>query len=179
MAISVRYPLEVKFGNGSTALTTDNTWTERLLVVETDRSETEIRDMLSREGFGEVTMEYPKSGRLGRGMSKRFKDWQVHIRLFQHGNNIQIDGEVEVSAEYCEHLTHGWLPAFDLCADMIRRHFGGFWVYHKGYRQYVTGLVREYVLSLGDPESKTSVAGLAVAAGLALGVGLLVALSKD
>lgn len=178
MPVSVRYPLEVKLEDGTTIRTDNNTWMERHLVIETDRSEKDVRHILSKEGFKETSIEYPKSGRLGHGMVKEFKDWQVHIRLFRHGGNIQIDGEVEVSKKYFEHLTHDWLPAFDFCADIIRKYFDGFWVYHKGYGQYATGLRREIALSLGDPKSKTSVVGLAAGVGLAIGAGLLIALSK-
>ena len=120
LSISVRYPREVEFEDGVIVPTTKDTWMQRHLVVETDRSEKEVRNVLSKEGFEETSIESPKSGRLGRGMVKKFRDWQIHVRLFRHDGNIQIDGEVEVSNEYCEHLTHGWLPAFDLCADIIR-----------------------------------------------------------
>ena len=178
MPISVRYPQIVGFEDGTRIRTNDRTWMERYLVVETDRSEEEIRDMLYDEGFEETSLEYPKSGRLGSGMTKKVDGWQVHVRLFPHGDNIQMDGEVEVASGYLEHLTHGWLPAFDLCADMVRRHFGGFWVYHKKRRRYVTDIVRDHTLRLGEPESKTSVGILLVAAGLALGAGLLAALSR-
>ena len=178
MPISVRYPQIVGFGDGTRIRTNDHTWKERRLVVETDRSEAEIRDMLYDEGFGETSLEYPKSGRLGSGMTKKFDDWQVHVRLFPHGGNIQLDGEVEVESGYLEHLTHGWLPAFDLCADMVRRHFGGFWAYHKKRRRYVTDIVQERTLRLGEPGSKTGVGTGLLVVGAALGLGLLAALSK-
>lgn len=174
----MRYPTKVKLDNGTTVQTTENTWKERHLVIETDRSEKDVRYILSKEGFKETDIEYPKSGRLGRGMIKEFEDWQVHVRLFQHNDNIQIDGEVEVSIKYFEHLTHDWLPAFDFCADIFREYFNGFYVYHQKYERYLTDLWDETVLSIGDPESKTSVVGLAVGAGLAIGAGLLIAWSK-
>ena len=178
MSISVRYPLEVKLQDGSAIRTDKDTWTDRHLVVETDRSEEDVRNVLSKEGFKETRLEYPKSGRLGHGMIKEFEDWQVHVRLFRHGKNIQIDGEVEVSRKYVEHLTHDWLPAFDFCADIIRVHFGRFWAYHRGYGQYATNLGRQIVLILEDPESKTDAVMLAVGAGLAIGAGLALALSE-
>lgn len=177
MAVSVSYPKAVVFQDGSSAKTTADTWTKRQLVVETDQSEMEVRDMLAMEGFEETSMEYPKPGRLGRGMVKRFKDWQVHVRLFQHGDNIQIDGEVEVSKEYLEHLTYDWIPALDECFRMIRRHFGRVWIYHKGYHRYVARVVWER-LSLDDPESKTSAAAVGVGIGALALVALLAAFSK-
>ena len=53
MPISVRYPQIVGFEDGTRIRTNDRTWMERYLVVETDRSEAEIRDMLYDEGFEE------------------------------------------------------------------------------------------------------------------------------
>ena len=179
MPLSVRYPQEVELVDGTVISATDDTWRERHLVVETDRSEEEVRDVLYEEGFEETDMEFRKSGSLGRGMVRKHKDWQAHVRFFPHDGNIQIDGEVEVSKKYVEHLTHDWLPALDLCADIIWKHFGSFLVYHKKYRQYVADLDFERTLKLGDPKSKTSAAGLV--AGIALGaiaVGLLAAASK-
>lgn len=173
----MQYPLEVTLEDGTTIRTNEETWQERHLVIETDRSERDVRNMLYKEGFKETSMEYPKSGRLGHGMVKEFKNWQVHVRLYRHNDNIQIDGEVEVSKKYVEHLTYDWLPAFDFCAHIIRKHFGGFWVFHEEYGQYATNLGREIVLSLGDPKSKTNVAMLVAGAGL-IGLGLLAALSK-
>ena len=177
MPASVRYPSGVKLQDGTTIQTTKDTWLKRRLVIETDRSEKDVRNILSKEGFGETGMEYPKSGRLGRGMVKEFGDWQVHVRLFRHGENIQIDGEVEVSKKYCEHLTHGWLPAFAFCADVFRKHFGEFWVYHNEYEQYVRNPLQDIVLSLGDPEHKTSTAGVAIGVALVV-IGLLIAMYK-
>ena len=174
MTVSVRYPQTVELEDGTLIQTDQCTWESRQLVAETDKSEVEIRGMLVKEGFGETVMENPKSGRIGRGMVKRFKDWQIHVRLFQNGDSIQIDGEVEVSKAYCEHLTHGWVPALMLCASMVKHHFGGVRIYHRGYQKYVAKTVREYVLRLRDPKSKTSVA-VVVAAIVAVPVALCLA----
>lgn len=179
MTVSVSYPEEVEFPDKTMAETTDETWNKRQLVAETDRSESEVRAMLKKEGFVKSTMEYNKPGRLGSGMEKKFKDWQVHIRLFRHGKHIQIDGEVEVSADYFEHLTHGWLPALNICVEMVRRNFGRCWVYHTKYHQYVTGWVRERILRLVEPESKTSVIQIVAAAGVVACIVILAVMSKD
>ncbi len=180
MTVSALYPQDVALLDGTIVQTTDETWDKRQLVVETDRSESEVRGMLRKEGFVESTMEYNKPGRLGSGMEKKFQDWQVHVRLFRHGEHIQIDGEIEVSGNYWEHLTHGWLPALKICVDMVSKHFTKCWVYHKKYRQYVTGWAYEHVLRLVEPKSKTDVVMTVAIAGVAVAcIVLLASLSKS
>ncbi len=45
-----------------------------------------------------------------------------------------------------------------MISDTISNRLGTAKIYHKGYQKYVKNTVLEYVLELGDPESKTSVA---------------------
>ena len=45
-----------------------------------------------------------------------------------------------------------------MISDTISNHLGTARIYHSGYQKYVRNTVREYILELGDPESKTSVA---------------------
>ncbi len=169
MPVTVSYPQVVEFHDRTRVRTTDHTWRNRYLMAETDMPERAVRAMLRKEGFVTSTMEYNKPGRLGHGMEKKYGDWQLHVRLFRHGRNIQIDGEVEVSGDYLEHLTHGWLPALDICIDMIKRHFGRCWVYHKKRRLYVTWM-RKHVLRLDEPGTKTGVAEVVAALALAAAV---------
>ena len=180
MPMSLLYPQVVEFEDGSRALITDDDIENRSLVVETDKSETMIRRMLAKSGFGETVMEFSKPGQIGRGMVKRINDSQIHIKLFQHGNMIQLDGELEVSKAYVEHLTHGWIPAIQECANMVVRHFGGVKTFHKGYGKYVKKTLSKRLLSLPDPKSKTSVVAVVlVGAGIALAGAGLVKIAHD
>ena len=77
----------------------------------------------------QTVVEFSKPGQIGNGMVRRINDLQIHIRLFRHGDRIQLDGELEVSKAYVEHLTHGWIPALQECADMIVHYFGGVRIY--------------------------------------------------
>ena len=54
MTVSVSYPQEVEFPDDTVVETTDETWNKRQLVAETDRSESEVRAMLKKEGFVKV-----------------------------------------------------------------------------------------------------------------------------
>lgn len=162
MAIQAPYSQAVVLADGSMIQITEDDWRRRQLVVETDRVETDraevkVRSAFAANGFRPTILEFVKDGQPGRGMVKRLKDWQVHVRLYRNGRHIQIDGEVEVSNSYVEHLGHGWISGFTTCADIIGRHSGRYWTYHKGYKKYVSRIINESVLRLAEPQSKTSV----------------------
>ena len=164
MVYSITYPKIVELGDGTRVQITKTDWKNRQLVVETDKSEMEVRKMFKAEGFHTPILELPKKDRLGYGMVKRIDDWQIHFRLFKHDDHIQIDGEVEISSAFLEHLKHGWIPALNECVDAIGHHFGKYWLYHKGHGKYVRSIVSVSTLELPDPEFKTStVAVVAVA----------------
>ena len=133
MAYSISYPRIVELEDGAQILITNTDWKNRHLVVETNKSETDVRNMFAKEGFKQTDLEFIKKGQIGRGMVKRINDWQIHFRFFHHNDRIQIDGEVEVSNTYIEHLTHGWISALKECMDIVVRHFDKCWLYHKGY----------------------------------------------
>ena len=162
MSIQITYPEIVEMVDGSIIEVTEDDWARRNLVVETDMPERAVRAAFAASGFRQNMTEYNKKGQIGRGMVKKIGDWQVHIRLYRHSGRIQIDGEVEVSSEYLEHLNHGWISGFAETMDIIQRHFETLWVYHKGRRQYVRHIMKETILDLTEPKSKTHVALLAI-----------------
>ncbi len=165
MSITIPYPKIIQFTDGTQLELTEEDWKKRKLVVETDKTEQEVREIFYKEGFTKAGMEIVKDGQIGDGLIRKFEDWQVHVRLFHNGNHVQLDAEAEVSSKYIEHLTHGWISAFKESWAIIERHFGQLWVYHKGVRKYVTRVIQEGILELQEPKSKTDVA-LTIGAGV-------------
>jgi len=165
MSVTITYPKIVELVDGTQIEITEDVWKNRYLAVETDKSEQEVRFIFEKEGFKTTLKEFTKNGQLGSGMVKKIQDWQIHFRFFQHDDHIQIDGEVEVSGDYVEHLTHGWISAFKESVDIVSRHFGTLWVYHKQLKKYVAKIIQEAILELPEPKSKTDV----VKAGLVVG----------
>lgn len=162
MAISVPYPDLVELEDGTLSPVTKSSWMGRELVVESALPEGDIREAFGDEGFGDSSLEIPKEGQLGRGMVRAMGDWQTHFRLYGSGDRILIDGETEISCRYVEHLTHGWVPALEECTDILSWHRPGtFRVYHRGAGQYVGRIVKRSMLRLGEPQTKTEVAGAA------------------
>ena len=168
MSIKVSYPKTVRMTDNSIVQTSDSTWKNRLLAVETNSSETDVRNVFIREGFKENIMEFVKKGQIGHGMVKMAKGWQIHIRLFRRDSNIQIDSEIEVSNNYFEHLGHGWIPGLWYCFNIMKRYFDKVKIYDKGSRQYVKQITRMCSLSLKDPKTKTSVLTTVLLSGAAV-----------
>ena len=176
MTISVSYPQLVKLEDGKQIELTNETWEKRLLVVESDKTEYEVRQIFKKEGFENAGIrEFIKNGQLGSGLIKKIKDWQIHVRFFTHNNRIQIDGEVEVSNDYFEHLTHGWISAFKESWNIVLKHFGKLWVFHKGHGKYVIQVLREGVLSLSEPKSKTDWVALGLTLFVVIAAGAVIA----
>ena len=156
MSINLKYPKIIELDDGNQISLTHNEWKKRSLVTETDRSESEVRKMLMKNGFNNAGIwEFKKPQQLGGGLIKKINDWQIHIRLYLHENYIQLDAEAELSNDYLEHLSHGWISAFQTCMNIIRNNFDNVWVYHKGIKQYVTKIVSNTILTLNDSQSKT------------------------
>ena len=51
MSINLKYPKIVELDDGKQISLTHNDWEKRSLVIETDRTESEVRKMLVKEGF--------------------------------------------------------------------------------------------------------------------------------
>ena len=88
MSITIAYPQIVQFVDGTQLELTDDDWKKRLLVVETNRAEKEIREIFQKENFANSGAEFIKDGQLGSGLVRKFGNWKVHVRLFQHLDNI-------------------------------------------------------------------------------------------
>ncbi len=155
MTVSISYPQTVELEDGTMVQMAEDSWRSRQLVVETDKSESDVRDIFAREGFRKAGMEFTKKGQLGRGVVKRIGDWQIHFRFYRHGDRIQLDGEVEVSSEYIEHLTYRWIPALKEGMSIILHYFGTLWIYHNKSQKYVKKIIEESILQLPEPKTKT------------------------
>ena len=85
MSINLKYPKIIELDDGNQISLTHNEWKKRSLVTETDRSESEVRKMLMKNGFNNAGIwEFKKPQQLGGGLIKKINDWQIHIRLDLH-----------------------------------------------------------------------------------------------
>ena len=173
MSIRIKYPKTVRLTSGKIITLDDDVWKKRLLMLETKHSEQDVRKTLINEGYcEEELLEIKKKYQLGNGFIKKIDPWQIHIRLFQHNKNIQLDAEAELSNNYLEHLEHGWVSAFNEIANITKKHFGEIFIYHKGVGEYVSEILQETVLTLKDANSKTDYKQIAAYSALGMLFGL-------
>ncbi len=172
----------MQLDDGSILELTEETWKQRQLVIVTDKAENEVRQIFHTEDFIDSTFakEIVKPNQLGSGVKKKVGIWQVHVRFFPHGEKIAIDAEAELADDYgMEHLTHGWISAFNETWNIIQRRVGKMWVFHKGVGKYVVKVVTQATLQLKDPKTKTDPKMVALAAvGIVLGIVLIASALK-
>ena len=175
MSIRIKYPKIIKLTSGKIITLDDDVWEKRLLMLETKHSEQDVRKILINEGYyEEELLEFKKESQLGNGFIKKIDPWQIHIRLFQHNKNIQLDAEAELSNSYLEHLDHGWVSAFNEIVNITKKHFGEIVIYHKGAGEYVSEIIQETVLTLKDANSKTNYKHVAVSFAFGVMVGAVI-----
>ncbi len=65
-----------------------------------------MRKILFDEGFTTVKFEHKQPFQIGDGLSLKLKKpWEMHVRLFSNTkDSISIQGEVEISRDYLQHL---------------------------------------------------------------------------
>ena len=118
------------------------------LMVKIKRDEM-IRALVS-EGFRRVKLENRKPSQIGNGFSKRLaKPWEMHVRLLQLQQGlIAIQGEVEISRRYIQHIRSVRSPVIYEIESIIRRHSVEYQICHSKMRDYNSGIVVNHQRSL-------------------------------
>jgi len=101
-----RYPKKMSFLKGlqESIKSEDIQFDHLSLLVKIKKDE--IIKTLILEGFSKVKFENKKPGQIGNGFTKKLKKpWEIHIRLlYMHQGLIAIQGEVEISRRYIQHI---------------------------------------------------------------------------
>ena len=181
MSTNIKYPKIIELSNGKEILVTNDDWENHLLVIETDKSESEVRKILEKEGYENTSLlKFNKSEQLGGGLVKKINDWQIYIKLYNHHDHIQLDVEVKLSDDYAGDVTYGWITGFRESWNIINKNFGNVWIYHKGNKKYVKKIISETILTLNPSQSKINYKLLMVSGifGAIVGAGLVYAYKK-
>ena len=156
MSIHIKYPKIIELSDGKEMLVTNDDLENHLLVIETDKSESEVRTILEKEGYKNTNLlKLNKTNQLGNVLVKKINDWQIYTRLYKHKDHIQLDVEVKLSDNYVGDTTYGWITGFQESWNIISKNFGNVWIYHKGNKKYVKKIISETILTLNPSQSKT------------------------
>ena len=107
MEYITRYPKTVSLEDGEdNKIHVDKkTGVEELHLIVKESAE-KMKKILFEEGFTTVKFEHKQPLQIGDGLSLKLKKpWEMHVRLFSNTkNSISIQGEVEISRDYLQHL---------------------------------------------------------------------------
>ena len=155
MSTNIKYPKIIELNDGKEILVTNDDWENHLLVIETDKSESEVREILEKEGYKNTNLlKFNKSNQLGNVLVKKINDWQIYIRLYKHQDHIQLDVEAKLSDNYVGDMAYGWITGFQESWKIINKNFGNVWIYHKGNKKYVKKIIADTILTPNPSQSK-------------------------
>ena len=113
-----------------------------------------IRKILFEEGFTTVKFEHKQPLQIGNGLSLKLKKpWEMHVRLFSNTkDSISIQGEVEISRDYLQHLFSQRTAVIYEIETILKRHSIKYEVLNKRISRYVNKVLDEYKIKLVTPD---------------------------
>ncbi len=120
------------------------------LMVKTKKDE--IVRALLQEGFKAVKLENKKPNQIGCGMTKKLaKPWEMHVRLFDMHGRIAIQGEVEISRRYIQHIRSVRSPVIYELESILAKHKIEYQIWNAKIRDYITKVIDNHEIKLQAP----------------------------
>ena len=155
MQYVTKYPKTVSFGNGDdNKIHVDKkTGVEELHLIVKESAE-KMRKILFNEGFTTVKFEHKQPLQIGDGLSLKLKKpWEMHVRLFSNTkNSISIQGEVEISRDYLQHLFSQRTAVIYEIETILKRNGIKYDILNKRISKYVNKVLDEYRIELTTPD---------------------------
>ncbi len=123
---------------------------ESLYLVVRNNAEDIIR-ILRSEGFHRLHIcEFKKPLQIGSGFTKMLsKGWEMHVRLIDMREGwIAIQGEVEISRRYVQHMFSQRSPVVHEIADMLKRNGIDYKIWNEKLNEYVSHIVDNHQIKL-------------------------------
>jgi len=113
----------------------------------------ELLKIFKSEGFTRVKFEHKKPLQIGHGLNLKLKKpWEMHIRFVELKKGlIAIQGEVEVSRDYLQHLFCQNTPVIYEIEEMLKKHQVDYQIWNKRISKYVHSIVDNYKIKLSTP----------------------------
>src|SRR5918996_2441767 len=149
-----RYPKKMSFLKGlqESPKSEDIQFDHLSLLVKIKKDE--IIRTLILEGFSKVKFENKKPGQIGNGFSKKLKKpWEIHVRLLDMQQGlIAIQGEVEISRRYIQHIRSVRAPVIYEIESILKKHRIEYKIWHAKMRQYITSVIDNHQITLSAPK---------------------------
>lgn len=148
---SVLYPKTVGLMKGLLHfIKRDEIQSESLYLVVRNSTEEIIR-MLRNEGFHKLLFcEHKKPLQIGSGFTKMLnRTWEMHVRLIQMKEGwIAIQGEVEISRRYIQHMFSQRSPVVYEIANMLKKNGIDYKIWNERVNEYVSNVVDNHHIKL-------------------------------
>ena len=155
MEYVTKYPKTVLFGEGeNNKIHVDKkTGVEELHLIVKE-SANKMRRILFQEGFTAVKFEHKQPLQIGDGLSLKLKKpWEMHVRLFRETKDtISIQGEVEISRDYLQHLFSQRTAVIYEIETILKRNGIKYEILNKRISKYIHKILDEYKIKLVTPD---------------------------
>ena len=113
----------------------------------------ELVRIFKSEGFTRVKFEHKKPSQIGHGLNLKLgKPWEMHVRFVEIKKGlVAIQGEVEVSRDYLQHLFSQNTPVVYEIEELLRKNRVGYRIWNARIKRYVNGVVDNYRIRLSTP----------------------------
>src|SRR5687767_11002693 len=114
----------------------------------------EIVRALVSEGFSRVNLENRKPTQIGHGFAKMLaKPWEIHVRLLDMQQGlIAIQGEVEISRRYIQHIRSVRAPVIYEIESILKKHRIEYKIWNDKVRDYITNIIENHHIILNSPK---------------------------
>src|SRR6187200_1613300 len=109
---------------------------------------------LISEGFRRVKLENKKPTQIGNGFTKKLtKPWEMHVRLLDMQQGlIAIQGEVEISRRYIQHIRSVRAPVIYEIESILKKHRIEYKIWNDKVRDYITNIIDNHQIILNSPK---------------------------
>ena len=128
----------------------DEIHNESLYLVVRNNAE-EIMRILRSEGFHKLLFcEHKKQFQIGRGFTKMLnRTWEMHVRLIDMKEGlIAIQGEVEISRRYVQHVFSQRSPVVYEIANMLKKNGIDYKIWNEKVNAYIANVVDNHQIRL-------------------------------
>ncbi len=153
MEYLTRYPKTVSLTDGlRDRIKVDKSGVEHLHVV-VKKNINELVGLFKNEGFTRVKFEHKKPSQIGHGLNLKLKKpWEMHIRFVELKKGlVAIQGEVEISRDYFQHLFCQNTPVIYEIEAMLKKHQIDYRIWNSRISKYVHSVIDNYKIRLSTP----------------------------
>lgn len=148
------YPRTVSLPGGRTeSIRVDARAGVEHLHVVVRRSVDELVRIFKDEGFTRVKFEHKKPSQIGHGLNLKLKKpWEMHVRFVELKKGVvAIQGEVEVSRDYLQHLFSQNTPVVYEIGEILKRNGVDYRIWNARIKRHVGTVVDNYRIRLSTP----------------------------